>query len=346
MMAEPEPKPPNRNPHITPIIGRVEDSDDQIYNWHGAHFLTGKGKGTRVLDDIQHRRKHTMQNVILIACDPGTGKSYFGMRLAEILEAAVNKGFIPEIQIVFERMHLLRLLGPDSPLKMGSVIIIDEAQFSTGSRHWFEDAQRDLMDHFEAVRSKGYIIILVALHQSLLDKILRKHVINCKMNMNQRGQATVYKMFMPQFEDEQHAEKLGLLSLQLPDYKKCAYENCLICKFMDKCMTHRARYERMKREFLDRMNLNSQEKSRAKSMVKITGEEFTKLTQIIIMDKDKLWYNKDGRVDTDAINYVLDKRGINNLSSRDEARLRKRGIREYPGIFTNPKKLTEVKKDE
>ena len=170
------------------VIGTV--GNYKVLNWHGYKVLSGHGKSSHILDEIQYRRNTLKQIMIIIVGAPGEGKSYYALRLAEVLD----KKFNPFLQIVFDRTHLLWLIGADSPLKMGQVIVIDEAQFIAGARRWYEDIQKDVMEHIEAIRSKGFVVLIVALHINLLDKVIRKYVLSHMMKMNERGSATVYHL--------------------------------------------------------------------------------------------------------------------------------------------------------
>jgi hypothetical protein len=322
----------NKNPHITPIVGTIEGTKLQLYNWHGSWIIVGSGFNTRILDNIQNRRTHIRQNMILIAGPPGEGKSYFALRLAQIFD----KKFDPGLQIVFERSHLLHLLGGNSPLKRGQIIMIDEAQFAMGARGWYEQIQKDLMEHIEAVRSKGYIIIIVALHQELLDKIIRQYVLSHMMWMQGRGKAAVYEFKLSPFAKEAYHPKIGNLSLQLPDIEQCAFPSCLLCKFSKTCMTDRARYERLKEAFLNKMNAESKGKVDAKEQ-KASIRDWGLLMQYVIADKDKLEYIKNsGRADPMFVQLILEEHKI-IISEAEAGKLVKRGIVKYPEVFKKQK---------
>ena len=312
--------------HLNPVIGTV--GRHKILNWNGYRILTGHGKSTFILDEIQYRRRTVKQNMIIVVGAPGEGKSYFALRLAEILD----KRFNPDTQIVFERTHLLWLIGPKSPLKMGQVIVVDEAQFIAGARRWYEAIQKDLMEHIEAIRSKGFVILIVALHINLLDKVIRKYVLSHMMKMRERGAAIIYHLWTPTFKDKLYRRRLGSLLLQLPDYEKCGYPTCLLCKFSGKCMTNRAIYERRKKEFLGKMSVHSQKKAAKREQAQ-KFIDYNDTIKKIIEQKDKVVYTSKGNPEVESIRIILEENYGMVLSSADTVRVIKRGKIKRPEIF-------------
>jgi len=312
--------------HLNPIVGTV--GRHKLLNWNGYMILTGYGKSSFILDEIQYRRKHVKQNMIIVVGAPGEGKSYFAIRLGEILD----KRFNPDLQIVFERTHLLWLIGPKSPLRMGQVIIIDEAQFIAGARRWYEDIQKDVMEHIEAIRSKGFIILIVALHINLLDKVIRKYVLSHMMKMRERGSAIIYHLWTPTFQDKLYRRRLGSMSLQLPSYEKCKHPSCLICKFQEKCMNNRAVYERNKRRFLGKMSTYSQQKAeKAEQRKKFI--DYNDTIQKVIEEKDKIVYTSKGNPEPESIRIILEEKHGIVLTNADVVRIIKRGQIKHPKIF-------------
>lgn len=170
-------------------------------------------------------------------------------------------------QVVFDRAHFLHLIGNDSPLNRGSTIMGDEAQYAMGARNWYNDLQNDLMESIESVRSRGFIINIVALHLDLLDKIIRKFVLTYMFHIEDRGKATVYRLHTPRFGSQMYKNRLGEIRLMLPDYDACHNHDCLNCEYLyvgprsrTRCMTIRAKYERRKKEFTGRRSKQAQEK--------------------------------------------------------------------------------------
>ena len=128
----------------------ILDTDDEFYfkeEYDAAHFLKRKEKEGHVCEKVEHK------------------KGGFVVKTSQPEEN------VDPSQVVFDRGHFLYLIGNKSPLKRGQIIMADEAQYAMGSRNWYEDLQQDLMEAVESVRSRGYIILIVALHLNMLDKI-------------------------------------------------------------------------------------------------------------------------------------------------------------------------------
>jgi len=255
----------------TRIIGTIPDTDLKIMDWNGTMVAFGPGYAPRFLDIIASRRKTGKSNILVVTGSPGEGKSWFGARLGEIFDDK----FDPYLQIPFTREHLLWLIGENSPLKEGQVILIDEAHFGMGARRWHDSVQQDLMDQIAAVRSKGYIIIIIVLHLDMIDKIVRKFVLSFMLHMEDRGHATAYRLYTPRFQNEMHRKRIGAVRLQVPDPDLCEHPGCLRCKFLKDgtCLTSRAVYERRKRTFVDDMAAQAKKRAEEKDKQKMTRRE-------------------------------------------------------------------------
>jgi len=228
--------------------------------------------------------------------------------------------------------HLLRLIGPDSPLKRGQVIVVDEAQYVAGARRWYEEIQKDVMENIEAVRSRGYIIIIVALHLNLLDIIIRKYVLSHMIHLEERGRGTVYRLYTPRFAHDMYRYRLGTLKLGLPDAEKCASVNpdCLVCRFRNECMTKRAIYERRKREFLNKKAKEGEEKAVRREARKLSDEE---IVELLRQHRDEFTddaFTTRGTLDFNFIRTILHKHHRLNISFTRAVGIRKLYEMMYP----------------
>jgi len=220
----------------------------KVMNWHGYALGIGTGESPWFFNSIQASITKQESIVILLTGPPGKGKTYAGMRIAEIFD----KNFDPDIQCVMDRLDTMRLISGLYRLKRGQIILIDESQFGMGARRWGEKEQQELMEFLAAARYLGLIIIIVSLHISMIDSIARKHIIKHHIHIEERGRGVVYLLQMGRFMRDAHyyPPRKGQILLQLPNYGLCAAPTCLTCKHKDTCMTIRARYERTKIAFL------------------------------------------------------------------------------------------------
>lgn len=286
------------------------------HRYGNSVFLKGGSYSTAILDEILRRRNNQESVVITITAGPGSGKTYMGIALAQILDKRFHCSDTPEPppiedsgQIVFTRAHLTHLVSSESPLKRGQVILLDESHFGIGARDWQNRDQKDLVNLLAAVRSRGYILILIVLHSSMIDKIVRAYVVNYEFHMSTRGTAIVYRRWFPQFGSEAYSKRLGLMTLPLPDHQLCNYPTCLGCQYLHKpegqrCKTIRAVYERRKSEFLD-------EASKAANVEPVqtrkTGEE---ILEILHESRNSMYLNKDGALDVHSIQAILEHQGL------------------------------------
>jgi len=311
----------------------------EYVNWEGYKIaINGASRLTpEFFNEIQNRRKNNQAIIIVVTGPPGEGKSYLAQRFCQIFDPRFNivdEEDLPDVealvertkgrpgdpsQIVFERHHLLFLIGNDSPLKYGQCIMIDEAQYAMGSRHWYKQLQKDLMEAIESVRSRGYIILIVALHLQLLDRIIRKYVLTYMFHVEERGKAVVYRLYTPRFEKEMQKKRLGVIHLQLPDKEVCENGNCLRCNYLRgtnhkdfagrnpkkrRCMTLRARYERRKAAFTGGRSAEAEERARVER--KPRGESVAELAKRLYPTRGEIKRLRNGRYSPAHIQFVLE----------------------------------------
>jgi len=324
----------------TPALGY--EGFFKFYKINGFKIPISGSVGSDFFDEINRRRNKNESVIIVITGSPGKGKTYSTIRLAQILdkafyidedisdpetlkkkiEKAERDKLGPKVrvsQVEFDRQRFLFLIGNDTPLEYGQCIIADEAQYAMGARRWYEDIQKDLMEAIESVRSRGFIILIVALHLDLLDLILRKFVLSFMVHLEDRGRATVYRLYTPRFGSKMHQKKLGSMRLMLPGYEGCRYATCLRCEHLygakddlRKCKNLRAIYERRKKAYIGLMNknaqVNAQEQAKKKKVVPM--EEILKT---MYDNRGMLQFSEtNGRVQLASLQTLADKKlGIN-----------------------------------
>jgi len=286
-------------------------------DWKGVYVKTGSGYGPFFFNEIEKIRNNIEACIIAVTGPGGSGKTYFALRLAQLLDPTFN----PKIQVPFGSSAFLTLISEDSPLKMGQFIIPDESQFTMGARNWYEDIQKDLMNQIEAVRSKGYVIMIIALNMAVLDKIARSYVMTHLIHMNKRGEATAYRFYMPAFAKEPYKKKLGKVRLMLPGAEECGHSSCLRCGFSGVkkstwakrgewaadtpiCQNIRAQYEREKKAYLERTATEAGERRQ-----KTVKPEFPKkkLMEVLLAHLDELKVTRNEKVDRARVRLVLQK---------------------------------------
>ncbi len=291
---------PSKYKNLRPGANVLEEG---IQNWNGFKVPVSGGKTAEFFNLIESRRKKNQSCMIIITGDPGGGKTYAALRLGEIFDSRFNVEVTPydepgRSQVTFGRKQLMHLIGNDTPLQREQVIVIDEAQFAMGSRRWYEDVQKDLIEQIEAVRSRGFVIIIVSLHLNLLDNIIRRYVLTFMIHMEDRGRGVVYRLYTPRFESEMRKKRLGSIQLNLPNYEYCKHPDCLRCPYLypedpkKECILLRATYERSKKAFIGNKNIEKEAqheaRERKRSGAPPVARQLEKATAKITQDIEKV----------------------------------------------------------
>lgn len=286
-------------------------------DWRGFRCEFGSGYGTFLLDELQEKRDNIEACIVVVTGTGGKGKTYFTLRLAEILDPK----FDVDVQVPFGPDEFMELISPDSPLGIGRVIVVDESQFAISSRDWYADIQKDLMKQLEAIRSKGFIIFIVALSEKTLDVIARSYVITHKIHLMKRGRARVYSYQMGPFSAKPYPKTISKdEKMALPGAEDCEHSTCLTCPYsgitqsiwklrnrweelnIPLCQTVRSRYERKKKFFLTEMTELANEKRRESQLKK------TQLSDVIITLREHatmLRKTKRNRIDINSATGII-----------------------------------------
>jgi len=306
---------PEQNPLHQKCWINYKGTPKLVTNFRGYACGIGDNEKPWFFNDIAHRQKKQKPIVILITATQGEGKTYIGIRIAEIFD----KRFDPDKQIVMDRRKILKLVSGRGGLKRNQVIVVDESQWGANAREWGNKDQIKLMKFLAAARFKGFIIIIVSLHRSMLDNIIRERIINFHIHMEERGRATVYQPRHARFDEPSYPSRKGSLIAQLPDYDACDYATCLTCPKNESCMSIRARYERNKTEFVE----TEAEKDAQSEMREAAAEMGNReLAEMIKEDVSDIRINSKGFYDPDDVRYILlDKYGA-EISGKKSKRVR------------------------
>lgn len=299
----------------------------KFINWKGTAMAMGPSVGTWFFDEIAMRLDQIMSCILAIVGKPGSGKTWLGLRICEIVDPAFN----PETQIIFSRSHFMRILSGEIKLKPGQAILLDEAHLNVGARHWFEDLQKQLTDQIATIRSMGLMLIIVVLHRSMIDSIIRKFTLTYELHMQKRGTARVYKVRMPMFEDKVYHPFEGTIHLSVPGIDQCESPECLKCSDRDTCQNMRARYERIKASHLKTMRLESVKKAELEILkddpIAKERDEFA----LLYNNKDLLKYTNKGTIDPSSVKEIFAQNG-RHIGTTGATDLSKRLQWRYPEL--------------
>ena len=267
----------------------ILDTDNEVYfkeNTHADNYIRKKERQGYICEKVKHEQ---------------------GGYIVQVKTPPENQD---PSQTVFDREHFLHLIGNETPLKRGATIMADEAQYAMGVRRWYEDLQKDLMESIESVRSRGFIILIVALHLELVDKVIRKFVLTYMFHVEDRGRAVVYRLHTPRFESDLQKYRLGELILPMPHYDACINSNCLNCEYLYgdnpqriRCHTKTALYERRKNHFVGMRSKQSQEKAAAEK-ANIQNYTDSQLSTLVYNNKDRITYTR-GRINPASLKIII-----------------------------------------
>lgn len=278
-------------------------------NWSGWAVPVGPNCTMKFLDEIKSRLNSNQSAIILISGPPGKGKSYFAIRIAEMFDSA----FDVEKQVCFTRIHLLKILSGEINLKRKQAVIIDEAHISAGSRSWGKQDQQDLVNLLAAARSKGLLILIIALHEKMLDLIIRKYMGSYMIGIERPGLGTPYRLYTPRFSDKLWKSKYDPLEMELPDAETCDAPDCLACEFLygkeKNCISTRAIYERLKKTFLDELAKTVGERIQTAQTSAERPSRSELIKQIYENHKDEIRYNTHGKIHFSCIIDIVETMG-------------------------------------
>ena len=306
---------PEQNPlHQTCWIN-YKGIPKRVTNFRGYACGIGMGEKPWFFTEIAHRQKKEKPIVLMVTATQGEGKTYCAIRIAEIFD----KKFDPDKQIVMDRTTILKLVSGRGNLKRDQVIIVDESQWGASAREWGNKDQIKLMKFLAAARFKGYMIIIVSLHRSMLDSIIRKRIINFHIHMESRGEAVVYQPKHARFDESDYPARMGKLRLQMPDYDQCELPSCLTCNENENCMTFRARYERNKTEFVE-----GEAEKDSKSEMAAAAQDMSEkdLAPMAADHIDEIGLTSKGYYNIDDIRFVLEDHYGLEISQRKGTRVR------------------------
>lgn len=301
----------------------------KFLNWNGLVVPVGPGMNTEFLDEVVNRINDSRSVIIAVTGPPGEGKTWFGLRLAEIFQRAIKRKFDSSKQVCFSREDVARVVAEDVKIGPGEWMLIDEAHMATGARHWGEQEQKALVDQIAAIRSRRICVIVVALHISMLDKILREFSLTYHIHMDKIGEGSPYRLSLARFEDKTYREGKGQFFTSVPDAEECLSPSCLTCAHRSWCANLRAVYERKKGEFL---------KGAGKEMLgrmtkKSKEEEMDKFAEIVYANRSlvRRSANKNRNIEPVSLQMILEKEG-KRISLTLATVLAKRVQWKYPDI--------------
>ena len=319
------------------IIKRPEYGELGWRKVRGRYVPYSKGLGVgQYFSNLILSRIHKQKpaNTIFTG-EAGISKTYCAISFARFLQPSFTVD-----QIAMEYSDVMRLM---LKLREGQIIVMDEPSYTVGHRDWYKAQNKALVATLRSGRFKVHPLFIPLINKSLLDKVIREHLLQFMVVFEDRGEGTVYRLSPSHFTDETYTKFLCRVKFEMLDVNKCEKTWCFSCKsFKDNsCQLLRAQYEHKRQRIQNQRYKQDLDKSEKEEARKIPFEEWLEKAYEHFLEI--LYTTKSGeeRISKEKIQLVLGCsqtmaqtiRSTLNQMSREEVveAVRKRlGIKEKP----------------
>jgi len=270
--------------------------------------------------EVVQRIRHQKACNVIFCGEPGISKTYTAVGLARYVQPNFT-----ERQIAYTYVQYMEL---QINLPEGYVIVMDEPEYIAGHRDWYNDVNKALVATTRSGRFRVHPLFIPTINKSLLDKVIRKYLIQYMVWMDERGEGTVYKVSPNKFNDSVLHIPLYKLRMEMLDLPRCDVPWCLGCpKFEDNsCKLLRANYEHVRKEIqLKRYKEDLQTTQRSEALVYTIPQ----LEELALKFKDAWTLNKAGNIEVQSILLGFEERMGILLTERKASQLAKRLSMKY-----------------
>ena len=293
---------------------------------------------------ISRIRKQQPNNMIITG-EPGISKTYTAEQLSRFIQPSIGGQFSVEEQTAYVYSEFMKLM---IELPEGYIIILDEPEYVAGHRDWYKDVNKALVSTTRSGRFKVHPLLIPTINKSLLDKVIRKYLLQYMINLDDRGEGVVYKILPSSFDESVFHKPLTLIRVEMLDISTCPKKKqvkiydktlnryitkevpeswCLNCKDFDTCPLDRAKYERKRKEIQMQRYQEDFDKTKGQEGLSLSPQQ---LEEKIVKVLDKVSVRRTGRYDHHSLMVVLeDTYGI-VLSENKAVALAKRLTIKFP----------------
>jgi len=160
-----------------------------------------------IIQEMQNRLKHGRNVVVFVTGKVGTGKSYFSMRLCELIDPSFDAS-----RVCFTAEEFLNQVNEKGRLKKGNAIMLDEVGIMAGARDFQNVVNKALSKVFQIFRHRQLFVVLTVPHERMADVHLRASTDYRfqTLYINQSKQMNVTKIFIIKPLHGIASEKSGL----------------------------------------------------------------------------------------------------------------------------------------
>ena len=246
------------------------------------------------------RRVYARNQNWLCICygDPGTGKSYTGMSLCEMLDPnfSVDK-------IVFDAKELLELIEKGG-VQQGSAILFEELGVAANTRDWYSQENKALSNLTQVFRTLNLIVIYTVPRLGLVDKhiapLAHAHLRACGIDYaKNQNRAIIY-------DPVTFNEKRNNWSLRHPEYKRNGVTVKLRLLRINKVSPKIWKpYEKKRAIYLSSLRKkafeNIEQGQQLRKRTHLTDSRLSEIVNEIVSNKEKYVIQDDTKFDRSAV---------------------------------------------
>ena len=262
-------------------------------------FSSDIGVGQYFSNIVVHRIKNQKPCNVIFVGGAGISKTYCAIGFARFIQPSFE---IDQVAMTYAEVMKLMLKLPE-----GAIIVLDEPSYTIGHRDWYKAQQKALVATLRSGRFKVHPLFMPVINKSLLDKVIRRNLVQFMVVFKDRGEGTVYEMIPSHFEEVTYNRFLCRIRLEMLDINICEKTWCFSCKsFKDNsCQLLRAQYEHKRQRIQDERYKQDLDKSLVEEAKKVSFEQWL----VKAYDHyDEFWYTTESgklRISTEKISLVL-----------------------------------------
>jgi len=244
-------------------------------------------------------RKQKPCNIIFTG-EAGISKTYCALSVARFLQPSFS---IKQVAMTYADVMKLMLKLPER-----AIIVMDEPSYTVGHRDWYKTQNKALVATLRSGRFKVHPLFIPLINKSLLDKVIRQHLLQFMVVFEDRGEATVYRLSPSHFTDQTYTKFFCKLKIEMLDVNKCEKPWCYSCKsFKDNsCQLLRAQYEHKRQEIQDQRYKQDLDRSVKEEARKIPFEQWLDKAYEHFLDIVYTTGSGEERISTEKICLVLE----------------------------------------
>lgn len=129
---------------------------------------------TRIVKVLQTNIKNSIGQNLYVTGAPGSGKSWFCLKIAEEISKLNEVPFNVKTNVTFKPEEFLKAVNDEKQIPKGSCVIFEEVGVNINAKRSMTTINRIMSNVFQTVRQRGIVCILNAPDLGFLEKDVRK----------------------------------------------------------------------------------------------------------------------------------------------------------------------------